>query len=428
MAMVGLVGLFFVFLALSIPIAFAMGLAGIIGILTIHPEVSLELITERIFGSIDSFTLLAIPFFLFTGETMAAGGISHRLVNLARLLVGHIRGGLGHTVMVSGVFLAGVSGSHTADAAVLSTAMVPTLEKAGYKPSKAAALVCAAAGMTILMPPSLSIVVYGGMTNTSIAILFMAGVVPTILTTAALMLHIYIEARFKDVHIDIRATWRQTFHTFLSAFLSLLLPIIILVGIRGGAVTPTEAAVVAAFYALAIGMFAYRTISLREFGEILLRTGHTTGVIMLLIGAAGILSWLLALEQVPQMIASWFKSTGGGQASFMVLSIVIFVLLFALLDGLPAMLMVIPIFVPLAKQLGIEPMHYGIIMIAATGVALFLPPIGVGFLVVVKTASVPMGETGWALIPYLGTMFLVCLLLAFAPDIAFVLPRLLGMM
>src|SRR5271168_4081594 len=330
--MLGLAALFFVLLALSVPIAFAMGLTGIVGILTRHPEVSLELVTQRIFGGIDSFTLLAIPFFLFTGEAMAAGGISERLVNLARLLVGHIRGGLGHAVMVSGVFLAGVSGSHTADAAVLSTAMVPTLKEVGYKPSKAAALVCAAAGMTILMPPSLSIIVYGQMTNTSIATLFMAGIVPTLLTTLALMLHIYIEARFTKVHVDKRASWRQTFHAFLSAFLSLLLPVLILVGIRGGAVTPTEAAVVAAFYALAVGMLAYRAVGLRELGEILLRTGYATGVIMLLIGTAGILSWLLALEQVPQSIAVWFKSTGGGRDSFMVLSIVIFVLLFALLD------------------------------------------------------------------------------------------------
>ena len=204
--MLGLAALFFVLLALSVPIAFAMGLTGIVGILTRHPEVSLELVTQRIFGGIDSFTLLAIPFFLFTGEAMAAGGISERLVNLARLLVGHIRGGLGHAVMVSGVFLAGVSGSHTADAAVLSTAMVPTLTEAGYRPSKAAALVCAAAGMTILMPPSLSIIVYGQMTNTSIATLFMAGIVPTLLTTLALMLHIYIEARFTKVHVDKRAS------------------------------------------------------------------------------------------------------------------------------------------------------------------------------------------------------------------------------
>jgi tripartite ATP-independent transporter DctM subunit len=426
--MLGLAALFLFLLGLSVPIAFAMGLTGIVGIVVLHPEVSLQLVTQRIFGGIDSFTLLAIPFFLFTGETMAAGGISERLVNLARLLVGHISGGLGHAVMVSGLFLAGVSGSHTADAAVLSTAMVPTLKDVGYRPPKAAALVCAAAGMTILMPPSLSIIVYGEMTNTSIATLFMAGIVPTLFTMLALMLHIYIEAKFTKVHIDARASWRQTLHALSSAFLSLLLPVIILVGIRGGAVTPTEAAVVAAFYALAVGMFAYRAIGLRELGEILLRTGYTTGVIMLLIGTAGILSWLLALEQVPQLIAKWFISTGGGRDSFMLLSIVVFVLLFALLDGLPAMLMVIPIFVPLAIQLGIEPMHYGIILIAATGVALFMPPIGVGFLVVVKTAGVPLGETGRAVLPYLGTMFLVCILLAFVPQIAFVLPHLLGMM
>lgn len=415
-------------IALGIPIAFAMGLSSIMAILIMHPEVPLELVTQRMFGSIDSFTLLAIPFFLFTGEAMVAGGISNRLVNLARALVGHIQGGLGHVVMVSGVFLAGVSGSHTADAAVLSTAMVPTLQEAGYQRSKAAALVCTATGMTILMPPSLSIVVYGGMTNTSIATLFMAGLVPTALTTLCLMLHIYVEARFKHFPVDLRATGRQMLRALGSAFLSLLLPIIIMAGIRAGAVTPTEAAVVAAFYALGIGMFAYRTVGPKELRSIILRTGYMTGAVMLLIGCAGILSWLLALEQVPQLITKWFLSTGGGHNSFMVLSIVTFILLFALLDGLPAMLMIIPIFVPLAKQLGIEPLHYGIVMVATTGIALFLPPIGVGFLVVVKTANVRAGETGWALLPYLGTMLVVFSVLAFVPDIAFVLPRFLGMM
>ena len=411
----------------SVPIAFALLVVSLVGILIFQPHVPLTIITNRIFGSIDSFTLLAIPFFILAGELMEIGGISNQLVELARRLVGHIRGGLGHVTVVGEVFFSGISGSTTADAAAMGSLMVPMMVKGGYEPERAAAIVCAASGMGILVPPCLGMVVYGGMTNTSIAALFAAGFLPALVMAALLMLHIYIEARRKRVAVEPRASLVEVLRALKSASLALLLPVIIFGGILGGIFTPTEAAVVAVVYALFLGMVVYRTVRPGHLLGVLTRTGIVTATVMFLIGTASVFSWLMTIEQVPQAIAGWIKAVGGGRNMFLLLSLITFLVLFAVFDGFPAMLMCLPIFVPMARSFGIDTVHYGIIMMAITGVALFLPPIGVGMFVVVNIARTSVWALSRALYPYIVTMFIACLIITYVPSITLFLPRLIGL-
>ena len=411
----------------SVPIAFALLVVSLAGILIFQPHVPLTIITSRIFGSIDSFTLLAIPFFILAGELMEIGGISSQLVELARRLVGHIRGGLGHVTVVGEVFFSGISGSTTADAAAMGSLMVPMMVKGGYEPERAAAIVCAASGMGILVPPCLGMVVYGGMTNTSIAALFAAGFLPALVMAGLLMLHIYVEARRKRVAVEPRASLVEILRALKSASLALMLPIIIFGGILGGIFTPTEAAVVAVVYALFLGMAVYRTVRPGDLLGVLTRTGIVTATVMFLIGTASVFSWLMTIEQVPQAIAAWIKAVGGGRNMFLLLSLVTFLVLFAVFDGFPAMLMCLPIFVPMARSFGIDTVHYGIIMMAITGVALFLPPIGVGMFVVVNIARTSVWALSRALYPYIVTMLIACLIITYVPSITLFLPRLIGL-
>ena len=414
-------------IAASVPIAFALLVVSLAGILIFQPHVPLTIISSRIFGSIDSFTLLAIPFFILAGELMEIGGISSQLVELARRLVGHIRGGLGHVTVVGEVFFSGISGSTTADAAAMGSLMVPMMVKGGYEPERAAAIVCAASGMGILVPPCLGMVVYGGMTNTSIAALFAAGFLPALVMAGLLMLHIYVEARRKRVAVEPRASLVEILRALKSASLALMLPIIIFGGILGGIFTPTEAAVVAVVYALILGMAVYRTVKPGDLLGVLTRTGIVTATVMFLIGTASVFSWLMTIEQVPQAIAAWIKSVGGGRNMFLLLSLVTFLVLFAVFDGFPAMLMCLPIFVPMARSFGIDTVHYGIIMMAITGVALFLPPIGVGMFVVVNIARTSVWALSRALYPYIVTMLIACLIITYVPSITLFLPRLIGL-
>ena len=416
---------FALLVAASVPVAFALGAAGLMGLL-VKGDVPLAVIPSKIFGGVDSFTLLAIPFFILAGDLMDTGGISRRLVNLARVLVGHIRGGLGMVVVVGEIFFSGISGSTTADAAAIGSIMIPTMTRVGYTPERAAAIVCAASGMGILVPPCLTMVVYGSLTGVSIAALFAAGFLPAAVMALALMGQLYVQARREDLPREPRASWGDLVRAVREASLALMMPAIIFGGILGGAFTPTEAAVVAAVYGFAVGVFVYREVAWRDVGRILARTGLISGSVMLLIGTANIFAWLLTIQQLPQAIAAWMQSLAQGKALFLLLSVVVFLFLFALLDGLPALLMVIPIFVPIATRLGVDPLHYGIIMTAVTGIALFMPPVGVGLYVASGIAETTVARVGRLLFPYLATMFLVTLVITYVPWIVHVVPRLLG--
>ncbi|MGX9965521.1 TRAP transporter large permease [Roseomonas sp. F4] len=421
--MTGALIAFAAFVALSVPIAFALGAAAAIG-LWLMDGVPLDIVASRTFGAIDSFTFLAIPFFILAGELMETGGISRRLITLANALVGHVKGGLANVTVVAMVLFSGVSGSTSADAAAVGSVMLPSMKEKGWGPARAGAVVAASAGMGILVPPCLTMVVYGSVTNTSIAALFAAGLLPAAVMAAALMLHIRLEGAGPPPEPRQGAALR--WRALRGALLALGLPVIIFGGILGGAFTPTEAAVVAVAYAVLAGML-HRELSFQFFWAAVVRSGIATGAVMLMIAGANILAWLLTVEQVPQVLAGVIAEIGGGRIGFLVFSLVVFLLLFALLDGVPGMLMIIPVFVPIARELGIDPLHYGLVMTTVMGIALFLPPLGVGLYIVLGLSGASLPALSRALAPYLLTMSAVALLVALWPDLVLVVPRLMGL-
>jgi C4-dicarboxylate transporter DctM subunit len=257
--------------------------------------------------------------------------------------------------------------------------------------------------------------------------LFAAGFLPAFIMTAALMIHLRIDAKRLGLTPDPRIPWRERTKAVREASWALLLPIIIFGGILGGIFTPTEAAVVAVIYAIIIGMMVYREVTLRFLARSLVRTGVTSGIVMLLIGGANIFAWLMTVSGVPAALAEAIQSVGGGKTVFLLMSIVVFLPLFALLDGLPGMLMIMPVFVPIAQRLGVDLVHYGILMTAVMGIALFLPPVGVGLYIVLGLSGATLGEISRYLFPYLVTMTAVAVIVAFVPWIVYLAPYVFGL-
>ncbi len=421
--MIGALVAFAAFVALGIPIAFAIGAAAAIG-LWLLDGVPLNIVASRTFGAIDSFTFLAIPFFILAGELMETGGISRRLIALATALVGHVRGGLANVTVVSMMLFSGISGSTNADAAAVGSVMIPSMRQKGWDAARAGAIVAAAAGMGILVPPCLTMVVYGSVTNTSIAALFAAGLLPALVMAGALLLHIRLQSGGPPP--EPRAPIRERLRHLRDAGLALGLPVIIFGGILGGAFTPTEAAVVAVAYAVLAGLL-HRELTWSFFWGAVVRSGIATGAVMLMIAGSNILAWLLTVEQVPQALAALIADVGGGQTGFLLLSMLVFLILFALLDGIPGMLMLIPVFVPIARELGIDLLHYGLVMTTVMGIALFLPPLGVGLYIVLGIANTSLPAISRALAPYLLTMSAVAVVVAVWPDLVLIVPRLMGL-
>jgi C4-dicarboxylate transporter DctM subunit len=415
---------FIAFVAINVPIAFSMGLASILGLL-MKGTIPLVIVPQKIFTGSDSFPLLAVPFFILAGALMDTGGISLRLVNLARALVGHFRNGLGMVSIVSEIFFSGISGSTAADTAAIGSIMIPAMNQAGYSPPRATAIVCAACGMGILVPPCIAMVVYGGVANVSIGALFAGGFLPAFFMAAALMIQLNVQARQAGVA---PAQWpgiKPLVRAFKESLLALFMPVIIFGGILGGVCTPTEAAVLAVAYGLVISMFVYREITIPILFDILLETGIVTGKVMIMVGMASVFAWILSREQVPQALANVIFSMGGGKILFLFLINIAFLFLGAVLEGVPAIIMTVPILLPIATQFGTDPVHFGIILIANMGIGLFLPPVGLGVFIGCSIGKVTVAEVAKPLLPYLSVNFATVLLITYWPWLTLVIPKIL---
>jgi C4-dicarboxylate transporter DctM subunit len=415
---------FITLVAINVPIAFSMGFASILGLL-MKGNIPLVIVPQKIFTGSDSFPLLAVPFFILAGALMDTGGISLRLVNLARALVGHFRNGLGMVSIVSEIFFSGISGSTAADTAAIGSIMIPAMNQAGYAPARSTAIVCAACGMGILVPPCIAMVVYGGVANVSIGALFAGGFLPALAMASALMIQLNIQARRAAVAPGQWPGIKPLVKAFKESLLALFMPIIIFGGILGGICTPTEAAVLAVAYGLVISMLVYREISLAKLGEILLETGIVTGKVMIMVGMASVFAWILTREQVPQALANFIHSLGGGKILFLFFINIAFLFLGAVLEGVPALIMTVPILLPIATQFGIDPIHFGIILIANMGIGLFLPPVGLGVFIGCSIGRITVSEVAKPLLPYLGVNFVVVLLITYWPWLTLVIPKLL---
>jgi tripartite ATP-independent transporter DctM subunit len=423
MAVISMVLAFAVMLLLTAPVAFAIGVAAALGLL-IADAAPLLIVPQRIFAGADSFVLLAIPLFILAGALMETGGISTRLVELARVLIGHVRGGLGMAVVIAEMFFSGISGSTVADVSAIGSLMVPSLIRIGFKPDRAVAIVSASSAMGILIPPCLIMVIIAQIAGISVGALFLAGFVPALVLALALMLLIYVQARREGIGGDPRASWAQTGRALLRALVPLLMPIIVFGAILGGIADPTEAAVLAVAYAFVVGVFVYKEIKWNQLPKIFIDSAITSGIVIFMVGAASSFSWILAFEQVPGQLASLMLSISSSPMVFFVLSILIFTVLAAVLEGLPAIIICLPIFLPIATKFHIAPLHYAIVVVAATGLGLFLPPIGIGLYIASSFAGLNADQTFRAMIPYTAVLFLGIVILMIFPWLTLVVPEL----
>lgn len=406
----------------GIPVAFSMALATIAGFLVL--DVPLELIAQKMLSGIEPFPFVAIPLFILAGGLMETGGISRRLVAFATALVGHIRGGLGIVVVLSEVLFSGISGSSVADASAIGSILIPSMVKAGYPPERAAAIVAAASGMGILIPPCLVMVVLGAMSGLSISALFIAGFLPGFLMALTLIAVIYAQARrgtLPGSHGGF--SWARLRATLLDAVLPLGMPVILFGGILGGVTTATEAAVLAVAYALILDLFIYREIGRKDIVRILVQTGMTTGAVSLLAGVASGMSWILATRGIPETIAGALARMTGSPYVLLTLVALTFILFASVLDGLPALIIFFPILAATVARYGVDPLHFGLLSVAALGIGLVLPPVGLLLVIVCQIGNVGLSAVARPMIPYILILVLTLLLISYVPWFVLVLPR-----
>jgi tripartite ATP-independent transporter DctM subunit len=418
---------FFGFLTFGMPVGFAIGVAGMIGILDMGPRF-MTMAPDRIFAGLDLFPFLAMPFFILAGEIMNRSGITLGLVKLADSLVGWLRGGMAHSNMVASVMFAGITGSATADAAAFGNTLVPAMEKAGYSRPYACAVTAAGSIIGPTIPPSTLMIIYGSIMGVSIAGLFAAGILPGLLICGICMAVIALTARRKNLPKgEGRPSIRLVFAALREGILAALLPIFILGSILGGFATPTEAAAIAVAYALFVGGVIYRALSWHDLYEIAVRTTRITGVIFLIIAAASILGWWMTFNRVPQMIAAAMLSVSDNPDVIIGLILLLLLLIGLVMDINATLIILAPVLAPLTVEIGMDPVHAGIMIILALNVSLMTPPVGACLFVLASVTGEKVEAITKELWPFIIAEVLILVLIAFWSDLTLFIPRLLGL-
>jgi len=411
--------------ALSMPIVFALGVSGLLGL--VLGNFSLQKLPSSLVAGSQSWVLLAIPTFVFAGSLMERCGMSYALVNLARVLVGWLRGGLGVSVVVAEYFFSGISGSTIADVSAIGAMLTPPLLRAGYKPEQAASLVASATAMGILVPPAIFMIVLGQITDTSVVGIFLAGFIPAAVTALCLFVVIIVQAHRLSWPKDGRPSWRAFWAALRESLVPMVVPVVIVAGFYFGAFTATEAGALVAFYAIVAAFLYYRNVTLREMLGLVYESALLTAAVMFLLAVASVYQFLLGMLGVPAMLGEILQPLEGTPGLFLV-AIALLVMGFGMvMEGLPAAVVLIPVVFPTAKRIGIHPIHFDIVLTAAVGIGLFLPPMGVGLLMAIRFARVSVGRHFGAYWPYLIALFAGLLLLIVFPEITLVLPRRAGL-
>ena len=415
----------FVALLTSVPIAVALGLASLAGLWMILPD-GLVLLPQKILSGMDAFTLLAIPLFILAGTIMGRGGIARRIVNLALIFVGRIKGGLGFVVILSTMFFSGVCGSASADTAAIGSTTMPEMLRRKYPKQFATALLAASGATASIIPPSIDLIIIGVVAGISIGGLFAAGLLPGVFNACALMALCYYYGRKLDLPVAESTTWSEKFRIFMDGILALLMPVIILGGILGGVFTPTEASAIAVVYGLIVSLFAYRELKLKDLPAVLLEAGRLTGMVMLILGMASAFSFVLAFERIPHELAALIVQYANHWIVYVIFVNVVFFLLGMIMDALPALIILMPILVPAGVALGMEPIHIGIFVAANVTISLFTPPVGVCLFVACGLSKLPIEAVIKPLLPFLAVLILTLLTISYVPEITLLIPRMLG--
>lgn len=417
---------FILFLIMGIPISLVLGMTTTVYFLVTGNTMLLDSTPQRLYSGMENFGLLAIPLFMLTGELMNSGGITNRLVVFARMLVGHVRGGLAYVTVIANMFLASILGSANAQAAMMSKVMVPEMEKEGYDREFASALTLASSIVAPIIPPSMIFIIYGTLSGTSIGGLFMAGIIPgTIFGVGFIALIAYLGYKHNFPRSE-RASFKQIWGSFVSVLPALLVPLVITVGILSGAFTATESAAVASFIAFIVGLFFYRELKWKHLGKILVNTVIGTATVTFLIAMANLFGWLIAFEQIPQMIANSMLSISDNPFVFLLLVNLFLLLIGTLLDGIAALIILVPVFMPLVTGFNIDPIHFGVIICINLTIGLLTPPVGTGLFIVSSIAEVKFERLVKAVTPMLLLGITMLFIVTYWEQATLFIPRLLG--
>lgn len=415
---------FFILVALSVPISISLGVTAIVMTLS-QTSLRLMVVAQRMFTGIDSFPLMAIPFFILAGHLMNAGGTTQRLITFCNALVGFLRGGLANISIVGNMIMAGISGSSVADASALGSIIIPAMKKEGYDADYTAAINATASTIGIIIPPSIPMILLGVVASVSIRDLFIGGALPGIVTGLILMtISTYISYK-RGYPKHERVPLIKTLKLTVSCSPALFMPLFIIGGIVSGVFTPTEAAVIAVVYALGVGFWIYRELSLRKLLESLYETGIQTSVVLLVIATASVVSWLLSYNLIPQKLAEYVQSLGPSQTALLAIIAVVCLITGTVIDVAPAIILLGSVFAPIAFHLKIDPVHFGVLLVYGMAIGLFTPPVGTTLILSCYIAGTTLFQSFRACLPFLVGMILVLAGLVFFKEFALFLPNLL---
>ncbi len=420
-----ILAILFAMILIGFPIAFAIGVVAWFYMLL--SDVPMIVLAQRITTGPDSWVLLAMPLFVLAGLLMNDTGISSRILRFAEAMVGHFKGGLAMVNVLASMLFGGVSGSSVADTAALGSILIPGMTKKGYTPEISAAITSSSASIGIVIPPSIPMILYGSITGVSVGALFVAGIIPGILIGIAQLIVVVTLARRYDWGAVETFSWRKLGVTAVEGAPGLLMPAIIIGGIVSGAFTPTEAGAVAVVYGVVVSVFFFRALTFRAFYRALVNAGTLTAVVMIIISTSYAFGWVMAHEQIPQAIATWIGSLNLGPLAFLFLVCVILILMGAILHGDPLLLIMVPILYPAVRTLGIDPLHFGMVMVFCIAIGQQTPPVGSTLFVVSAIAKRNIFAIAHANIPLTLALIAVLTLIVLVPGITFFLPELTGM-
>ncbi len=406
-----LFGCFFLFLFMGLPVGFGLALASLVAVVTNGYPITVY--TQRMFTAVDSFPLMAIPLFMLAGSLMSHGGITRRIIDFALSFVGGIRGSLGHVVAISGVIMGGISGSGVADAAALGSVMIPEMKQRKYEAGFSAALVACSGSIGLIIPPSIAIIIYGVTAQASIGDLFLAAIAPGVLIGLGFLVYSYYFAVRKQYPSEGSVPAAEKWRRFKDAVWALMMPVIIIGGIRGGIFTATEGGGVISVYALVVGMFVYKEISLKDIPGICIEASISTAVIATIIAATSLFGWLLASEQIPQQITGALLAVTDNKILLLLLINLLLLVCGMFIDSGPAIMLLAPILVPVAVDLGMHPVQFGLVMVINLTIGLLTPPVGTAMYVASNISGVPIPKLSRSLVPFWCVMLVVLMLVTY---------------